>query len=81
MIATSHFVIFCSRNLNFYFGNPGMRKAVMLGLAGRKIFEWHIYRLGRGKLMELLPQLQPCTFQCVGIVRPVAPASGDRLDD
>src|SRR6267143_2407724 len=34
-----------------------------------------------GKLIELLPQLQPCTFQGVGVVGPVAPARGNRLDD
>src|SRR6266850_1421701 len=31
--------------------------------------------------MELLPQLQPCSFQGVRVVIPVAPTRGDRHDD
>src|SRR6266436_6278040 len=31
--------------------------------------------------MELLPQLQPCSFQGVRVVTPVAPARSDRHDD
>src|SRR6266850_932827 len=31
--------------------------------------------------MQLLPQLQPCSFQGVRVVTPVAPARSDRHDD
>src|SRR5882762_1399972 len=53
MIATSHFVIFRSPNLEFRFDN---RTATMQSLAKKKIVEQSIYHLGRGKLVELLPQ-------------------------
>src|SRR4029077_10193595 len=37
--------------------------------------------LWSGKLMEPLPQLQPCSFQSVRVLTPVGPARGNRLDD
>ena len=36
--------------------------------------------LRRRKLVELLPQLHPRTFQRIRVVSPVAPARGNRLD-
>jgi len=35
----------------------------------------------RGELVEQLAQLKPCTFESIGIVTPVAPVGGNRLDD
>src|SRR4030088_3557093 len=53
---------------------------MMRGLAKRTIVERSFYYLWRRKLVEQLPQLQPCIFQRVRVVTPVAPARGNRLD-
>ena len=37
--------------------------------------------LGRGKVIKLLPQLQPCILQGGSVVSPVGPAGGDRRKD